>query len=553
MKESRLKFLIETEREKEGYSKTVKSLLLACDKVHELKKCQEGVLSDLISVESKYQIAVEMSLGAALQNIVTNTEQDAKKLVEYLRENNLGRASFLPISSVKGRKIDKFSSKNIKGIAIVASDIVKTDKKYEQIVQSLLGRTVIVEDMQDAIDLAKQNNYSFKIVTLKGDTINPSGSISGGSYTQKTVNILGRKGQIKDLEDELKAIEKNIDGLNKEKQKFEESQGDYEEELEAMRQTLQEIQVTYATDKQKLTSVEENVEKIREKIDKTKAEITSLEEERTNNSGRVSEINEGLSKNSEFIQKIKAEIDEFAKLNADNQKYIDDLNFDVTNLKISVSSFNESELSIDEMVERINQDTENNKTSILNKQNAMDAISKENEELKAKILEYQEDIKKIDEKMTHGDDTVAKLKEERSSKSEALEKSEQEIKDKMQTIDGLKEEIIKIGVKRDKVKEDIEKDTNKLWDEYELTPNSSGEYKKPENVQTTTKRVNELRNQIRDLGSVNVDSIEEYKELSKRYDFMCEQRLDIENTMAKLKEIVRRDACNYEKTVYQTV
>lgn len=178
VKESKLKFLIETEREKEGYSKAVKSLLLACDRQADLKKCQEGVLSDLISVNSKYQVAVEMSLGAALQNVVTNTEQDAKKLVEYLRANNLGRASFLPISSVKGKKLGSFNSRGIKGDAIIASDVVKTDKKYEGIVQSLLGRTVIVEDMQDAIDLAKQNSYSFKIVTLKGDTINPSGSIS---------------------------------------------------------------------------------------------------------------------------------------------------------------------------------------------------------------------------------------------------------------------------------------------------------------------------------------------------------------------------------------
>lgn len=178
VKESKLKFLIETEREKEGYSKAVKSLLLACDIQADLKKCQEGVLSDLISVNSKYQVAVEMSLGAALQNVVTNTEQDAKKLVEYLRANNLGRASFLPISSVKGKKLGSFNSRGIKGDAIIASDVVKTDKKYEGIVQSLLGRTVIVEDMQDAIDLAKQNSYSFKIVTLKGDTINPSGSIS---------------------------------------------------------------------------------------------------------------------------------------------------------------------------------------------------------------------------------------------------------------------------------------------------------------------------------------------------------------------------------------
>lgn len=305
-----------------------------------------------------------------------------------------------------------------------------------------------------------------------------------------------------------------------------------------MRQSLQEIQVTYATDKQKLMSVEENVQKVRDKIDKTKSEIQELEEEKTNNTTRISEINLEISEKSELIGKIRNEIDEFVKLNSDNQKYIDDLNFDVTNLKISVSSFNESELSIDEMVERINLDIDNNQSSISNKKTAMESINTENAELEQKILEYQEGIKSIDEKMTHGDETIATLKEERNSKNQALEKSEEEIATKMQILDGLKEEIIKIGVKKDKVKEDIERDTNKLWEEYELTPNSSSEYKKPDNVQTTTKRVNELRAEIRDLGSVNIDSIEEYKEVSKRYDFMCEQRLDIENTMAKLREVI---------------
>lgn len=157
IKESRLKFLIETEKEKEGYSKTVKSLLIACDREPMLKKCSEGVLSELISVDNKYQIAIEMALGATLQNIITNNEQDAKKLVEYLRENKLGRASFLPISSVKGKRLEKFQRGSVSSDVVIASDIVKSDKKYEQIILNLLGRTVIVEDMQDAIDIAKQN------------------------------------------------------------------------------------------------------------------------------------------------------------------------------------------------------------------------------------------------------------------------------------------------------------------------------------------------------------------------------------------------------------
>ncbi len=353
IKESRLKFLIETEREKEGYSKTVKSLLLACDKVESLKKCREGTLSELISVSGKYQVAVELALGGALQNIVTKTEQDAKKLVEYLRENNLGRASFLPISAVKGKKLDRFNKSGIKGDVILASDAVKVDKKYEQIILNLLGRTVIVENMDEAIALAKQNGYSFKIVTLKGDVINPSGAISGGSYTQKTVNILGRKGQIKDLEDELKSIDSEIKKMTENKRTFEENKANYEKEIESLNQKIQEINVTYAADEQKLIAARENVQKLRDRIDKAKEETAEIEKQKQENETKKADINEYLNKNFEEMDKLKAEIEEFAKLNSDNQKYIDDLNFDVTNLKVSVSSFNESELSIDEMVERL--------------------------------------------------------------------------------------------------------------------------------------------------------------------------------------------------------
>lgn len=539
IKESRLKFLIETEKEKEGYSKTIKSLLLACDRNKTLGNCSDGVLSNLISVEGKYQVAIEMSLGASLQNIVTKTEEDAKKLVEYLRENNLGRASFLPMTSVKGKKLDHINSKNLKGEAIIASNAVKCDKKYEQILLSLLGRTVIVEDMDDAITLAKQNGYSFKIVTLKGDTINPSGSISGGSYTQKTVNILGRKEKIKELEAELKALDTKI----KERVEYREKQGQdaekYEEEILGLSQSLQEIQITYATDKQKLVAVEENIAKLRERIDKAKTENEEIVKQKEENISKISEINETMTKNNEDMEKLKAEITEFAKINSENQKYIDNLNFDVTNLKISVSSFNESEVSIDEMMERINQDISNNNTSIQNKKDNIECITKENEELKNKIIEYQDEIKRLDETMNSSDETIGKLKTEREDKNNKLNNTEAEITSKMEVLDGLKEEIIKIGVRRDKIKEDIDIETNKLWEEYELTPNNVSEFKKPENVAQTTKQVSLLRNKIKDLGSVNIDSIAEYKEVSKRYDFMCEQRLDIENTMAKLKEVIQ--------------
>ena len=204
MKDSRLKFLIETEKEKEGYTKSVKNLLLECEKNTNLNKGMNGVLANLISAPEEYEIAIEMCLGAALQNVVTETEEDAKKLIEFLRKGNLGRASFLPITAVKGKKLEKINDKGIEGIIGVASDLVKYNKKYEQIVLNLLGRTVIVDEMNNAILLAKRNNYSFRIVTLKGDLINPSGAMTGGSVSQKTVNNLGRGREIESVEKQIK-------------------------------------------------------------------------------------------------------------------------------------------------------------------------------------------------------------------------------------------------------------------------------------------------------------------------------------------------------------
>ena len=216
IKESRLKFLIETEKEKEGYIKSVKSLLKDCENIKELGKGMNGVLANIIEVPEKYQTAIEMCLGASLQNIVTETEEDAKRLVEHLRKNNLGRASFLPITSVKGKKLDKIKG-NEKGVIGIASDLIKYSKKYEQIIINLLGRTVIVDNMDTAIKVSKQNNYTFRIITLDGDIINPSGAITGGSVTKKTVNILGRGKEIEKLQKEIKALEEKITKQEEEK------------------------------------------------------------------------------------------------------------------------------------------------------------------------------------------------------------------------------------------------------------------------------------------------------------------------------------------------
>ena len=551
IKESRLKFLKETEREKEGYIISVKNLLLDCEKDIGLKKGTHGVLASIIKTPKEYETAIEMTLGAATQNIVTETEQDAQKLVEHLRKNNLGRASFLPIASVKGKKLEKYNSKGITGIIGIASDLVQFNKKYEQIVLSLLGRTVVVENMDTAIALAKQNNYSFRIVTQKGDLINPSGAITGGSVAQKTVNILGRGREIEELEKELKKIKSKIEKTEQEKEEYLQSSEDVMEEIMSLEKSLQEIDIVYASDKQKVIAVDENIERLTKRLEKLKEELKELEEQKENNINQKEQEEKDIKTIIEENVELTAIIEQFANLNKDNQAYIDNLNMDVTNLKISVSSFDESETSINEMVERIEQDVQNNINSIESKQKQKQIIENDNKQLEEKITTLLEKIDQINEQVSKSGDKVIDLKEERTNKNNDLSKAEKDYEAQFEVIEALKEQIVKIDVKKTKLEQDIETVVNKLWEEYELTPNNVTEYEKPQNVQTTTKQVNSLRNQIKDLGSINIDSIEEYNTTKQRYDFMCEQRLDLEDGIAKLKKVIQ-DMTSIMKTQFAT-
>ena len=538
MKQSRCNFLIETEKEKEGYQKSVKSLLLDCEKTKELGKGMHGVLANIISVPNEYEVAIEMCLGASLQNIVTETEEDAEKLVEHLKKNNLGRASFLPITSVKGKKLDNIKGKKI-GIIGIASDLVSYNKKYEQIILNLLGRTVVVDNMQNAINVAKENQYSFRIITVEGDVINPSGAITGGSVAKKTINILGRSREIEELQKQITKLKTKIQKAEKEKEEYINSSESILDEAQNLEKSLQEYEIKYATEKQKIETINQNIESIQKRIEQYKTQLSKNEESKAEilesklqNQSKIEEI----TKSNEERQKIIAE---FSNSNKESQKYIDDLNLDITNLKISVSSFNESEASIEEMTEIINKEIETHNKNKENKKLQIEMSEKENIQLKDEIQNFKQEIEKVKLQVTNSDEHVEKLKQERIEKNEKLSKKEDEQTAEFKIIEDLKAQITKLEVKKNKVEEDITDIINKMWEEYELTPNNVEDYKKPENISLTQRKVEQLRSDIKELGSINVDAIDEYKNLKSRYDFMCEQRLDLEDTMAKLRKVIQ--------------
>ncbi len=539
MKETRYKFLIETEREKEGYSRTVKELLLATEKNNELKKGMHGVLANLITVKDEYSTAIEMTLGNSIQNIVTDTEENAKKLVNYLRENKLGRASFLPITSMKGQKISKVNTRGIKGFIGIASDLISYDKKYQQIILNLLGRTVIVDNMDTAIAISKLNSYSFKVVTLEGDVINPSGSITGGSIAKKTVNLLGRGNEIKNIEKELKELNKNIELLAKEKEKYESSVKESLEKYEENFNSLQESEITYATEKQMMDNLDLEILKLESKLSKLREnDLETIKKEKEESDKMKLDLEEKVKEIDKENEKLTKIISEFSEANKDTQKYIDDLNFDITNLKVSVSSFDESELSIAEMIERIDNEKQNNLNSIATKKDLKDKIISDNKELEQKIDKVKQEIKNLEYDVLHSDDKVETLKKERESKKDKISVLEQDIINLQNIIDDIKNKVSKLDLKKSKFELELEQVINKMWEEYELTPNNIKDYTKTSNPNEVQKQVNSLRTEIKELGNINIDSIEEYKQIKERYDFYSEQRLDLENASSKLKNII---------------
>ena len=536
-KESKYKFLVETEKEKDGFQRSVKTLLKDCEKIKELGKGVRGAIAELIDVPENIETAIEMALGASMQNVVTDNEQDAKRLIEHLRKNNLGRASFLPISNVKGKKLDKIKGNN-KGVLGIASDLIKYDKKYEGVILNLLGKTVIAQNMDIGIALAKENGYSFRIVTLDGDIITTTGAMSGGSVSKKTVNILGRSKQIENLSKEIEQIKENQKKLKKEKEDILKSSEDFLKTVQEMENALQTIEIKYNVENEKINTVNQSIQRISNTLEKLKLEKQESENKKEEYLKTIEQENVKKLALDEENTNLKEKIAQFSDSNKDKQKEVDDLNFDITNLKISVSSFNESENSIDEMTELLKQEIENQKNNIENKKQQIEKMSAEQVELENTIKQDEKKIEEIKDKVSKSDSDIEKMKQERIKSNEKLSQKEKEEVDEFKIIEDLKSQIVKLEVKKTKLDEDLNNVITSLWNEYELTPNACEEYQKPENIAITTRRVNALRQDIRELGSVNVDSIEEYKNLKQRYEFMCEQRLDLENTSSKLRKII---------------
>ncbi len=542
-KTSRARTLREMEQNLEGYNRSVRQVLQACRESQEFGKGIHGALAQLIKVDRKYEAAIEMTLGSALQNIVTQSEEAAKKAIEYLKANKLGRATFLPISSVNGKSFDSSTLGRItrsEGFCGVASDLVACDSQYDGIIASLLGKVVVVDHLDNAIHMARHFSYSFRIVTLEGDILSTGGSMSGGSLENRGTGILSRNREITELDTELQSLKSAEAALEKDIALLVEDIGQINTEISSVENDLKNNELVKIRDESHLAQVEENMKKLAARMDMLKQEKEQLDRQLKDISRELEKYQQELAVIELEISDTKKTIAEHQEKHKEDQTVRDALHTDITDFKISVNSIRESMDSVKETTERLTSEKDSLTKGIARKGSEKTKYLDEIKHLEELNEGLQEVIRKHEAEKSGKTFELDRLAEERKMLEEDLYDIVNKINDANKNILLLQEEYSRVEVKKAKLETEMEALQDRMWNEYELTWSVAQQLKKDIGSLTqASKRITELRNAIKELGAVNVASIEEYVKAKERHEFMAAQRNDMEQAREKLLRVVQ--------------
>ncbi len=534
--ESRLKFLQDTEKNMEGYQGSVKAVLKEYSRgtltgIH-------GTLSSLIEVKEKYQTAVETALGNAIQDIVTDTENDAKKAINMLKNSHGGRATFLPLNAIKGRILEEDGLDDHYGFIDLAYRLVDADEKYAEIIKSLLGRIAVCEDLDCAIALAKKYNYKFKIVTLDGQVINAGGSMTGGSKISNA-GFLARRTEIEKLKAECDALAEKVNTSYSLLKEAAENSAKVKADLEGSRGELLRAQENKLQLESFISGLERRIADIRKDIDAAvneKAGLISRQqslEETARQSGAQKE---------KLLSDKKEKEEELTRLTGGRDSLLlerEKLNAEISDVNMRIVSFVKEAEAKKETVSALKkrmEDAEERKEGL---RNEIKALGEKNEELTEEAIKTRDAAAEIRKGIRENEEEIRALIRKRDdleksvSDNRALEKTKTEEREK---ISG---ELIRLEEKKaylEKEQQDIER---KLYEEYQLTRREAEEVcPEIESVPKAQKRLSELKGQIKALGSVNVAAIEEYKEVSSRYEFLSGQVNDVEKSKKELLKMI---------------
>ena len=539
---SKYNYLTNLENENEGYYKSVKESLLYAKKNN--MQNVYGTVASLISTEEKYEYAVEIALGGYMQNVVVNDEQTAKKIISYLKENSLGRVTFLPINTIK--KVDnsiKDKARKLDGYIGMASEIVKYDSKFKDVILLSLGSTIVVDTVDNAILMSKKLKNMARIVTLTGELFSATGSITGGKNSHSSAGLLGRKEKIEKLKEIISNKEKEYSSLNNGVRELNIQIEEAKKENNKIVEEKSSYQIEIATLKEKLLNIEREEKKVLLAKENAKLAIDSLKEQNETLRENIEENNKKVEELEKKINENQEIVDEYSRFNKEKSEMVSNLHEDIANLKVSISSFDESSGSIDEMKDKLSQDIQNFEEGIERKKSSITNFETSKKDAEEEIKNLTESIKEKQNFKLDFANILNSLKDTKKEVEQKQETLEVKVLDGLRKIDKLKDERAKVQARKLKFDIEIENLKNKMWDDYEITISVAKEMIESLPVddsdeKTIVKNAEKIRKEIKDLGEVSVGAIEEYKSTKERYDFISNQKADLEETKKKLENLI---------------
>nr|WP_294698502.1 chromosome segregation protein SMC [uncultured Anaerostipes sp.] len=508
-----------------------------------------GAVADIIKVEAKYETAIETALGGSIQNIVTDTQETAKKMIGYLKKNRYGRVTFLPLDAVKGKEFTREEILSESGVIGAANQLAEYDEAYKDLFASLLGQILVVEDMDAGIRIANKYHHSIRIVTLEGDSLNRGGSMSGGAFKNKS-NLLGRAREVEELKGRLdkwtKAIGKDEEKYNENEKKLKE----YQQNMVDLEKEIQEISLELNTQQMSQSAIESRQEELakrqeqlvlqrdklieelgtaKEDADRLQDEQTDLESANEQDEERIKEIDQKLEYLRKCAEKHAMEVSKVhMRLSQESQK----LEFQENNQERVRSE-----------IEHLNEEF---------KENQKDAgdVNDNVKALKQQIEDFKDSCKEMEQKIITDQTRHQKMQEEVKTKEVLYKDILKEREEMMERVSGYDKEIYRLESQRDGRKQKKKELLDYMWENYEITYHQAKQridLDETESLSKIKETISELKNQIKDLGPVNINAIEDYKEVSERYEFMQKQHEDIVTAeahlaglMEELEEAMRR-------------
>lgn len=527
---SKLNVYIDMENHYEGFNRGVKEVL----KNKNLKGIY-GALGQVVTVEGKYEKAIEAALGAYMQNIITSDEHSAKAAINYLKQNKIGRVTFLPMNIIKSKKINNVHSKT--PFIGIASDLISYDEKYRDILENILGRTIVIDNIDEGIKFARETGHKYKVVTLDGDILNPGGSLTGGSL-KVSGNILSRKRLINEFNEKINStkaenvtlgekilsIEKEIVDC-KEKIKY------HEDEVKVLDKKLIFNTSSYTRYEEEVNSLKSSIKKLETEKENLGSNLNYTMEKKSILENEVKEIDNKHLQNKENIESLSEELNKENELYENEKSKFDNINIELTKDREILKS---QSADIERIKSYLNELS--NKKSLIDKENK----NEENEikDIDEKIILEDREKENLKTQLVDNNKNLDNKKSARENLKQKLDENNTKLKDIDRQFMELKESIFKVESKVERLESNKENNNFKLYEDYNLTYLQAIELRDDE-LEITKKALDTLKKDIKSLGNVNVDSIEEYKEIKERYDFYSEQKEDLQKSIVAIEEIIK--------------